>query len=440
MKIQKHNNGFTLVELVVAMAIFMVILMISASAFDNIMKISSRETKSAQSQIEGIVGLEILKSDLAAAGYGLPWSFQVTPDKDYYLEADLGSDNPINGLSADNFNDAPPNKDEDTPEPAPPRAVVLGTVPNTQDPIIEGSNSNPGSDYLVIKSVVAAFNNVVGKWSFVNYSTADVGYLAKTNTEGDLSENDIVVTHRNVYSGADKRQHELAMADEKSFFYKLTTKNSSGFFVPPHEKYIPSTSYTDPNGVKINSPSMVTYAIKPTLTSDATAKTELRMPFNRADYFVMRPNVSMSEKCNKGTGILYKAVIINQMDSAGGGRTLYPLLDCVGDMQVIFDLQDETDSSKTLTADTLAGLDASAIRTRLKSIRVYLLVHEGAKDSTYSYSYSNADNVITVADEKTPSLGRVFSESEMKRLFGTDWKNYRWKVYSIVGTPHNLMY
>lgn len=438
----KEIKGFSLIELLLAMAMFMVVLLISASAFESVMKISSGVTKSAQTQMEGIVGLEILRKDLNATGYGLPWGFQTTPDPTTYLEADLGSDNPIVGVSADDFNDAPPNSSTATPTPAVPRAVVLGSVPSTQNPIYAGTgaNSNPGSDYLVIKSAAVAFNASVGKWGYVNYSgnqTANNSYISKWNTAEDLTANDVVITHTNTFSGANQAQHVLAMQDAANFSYRLSATDAAGNFLPAHINYMPSGNIVDPFGVKINNEKVIAYAIR---SFDASSTDTIRMPFNRADYYVKRTATTMPSRCNPGTGIFYKAVIINSMDSSGGGRTEYPLLDCVGDMQVMFDMQDPNDANKTMTVDTLATLTAEDIRTRLKAIRVYLLVQEGGKDKSYSYPYSDSNNVISVSDDRTPSLGRTFKVSDMVSFFGPEWNKYRWKVYSVVGQPYNLMY
>ncbi len=440
----KHTKGFTLVELIIVMGIFMVVMMISASAFENVIKLSSGITKSAQSQMEGVVGLEILRKDLNSPGYGLPWSFQTTPDPTKILEADLGTDIPVKGLSADDFNDARAKATSAAPLlPGIPRAVVLGTVPTAQAPIYAGTgmNSNPGSDYLVIKSAVVAFNSSVGKWGYVNYSgnqTSNSSYIAKWNSAEDLTDNEVVITHTNTFSGSNQAQHVLAMQDAANYSYKLSTKDAAGHFLPAHVNYMPSGNLVDPFGVKINNEKLVTYAVT---NFSSTSTDTIRMPYNRADYFIMRPtDNTISSRCNPGTGILYKAVINNYMATGGGKQTLYPLLDCVGDMQVIFDMQDPADANKTMTVDTLATLTADDIRTRLKTIRVYLLVQEGGKDRNYSYPYTDANNVITVSDDRTASLGRTFKVADMISFFGPEWNKYRWKVYSVVGQPYNLIY
>lgn len=443
----KNIRGFTLTELIVVMAVFIVIMLISASAFENVMKISLGLTKSAQGQMQGVVGLEMLRKDLNAAGYGLPWSFMTTPDATKYLEADYGPNNPVKGLSGDTFNDARAMATDATPAtPDVPRAVVVGTVPITQSTIYQTRNlsgsaqmdANPGSDYLVIKSAAVAFSTAVGKWGYVNYSgttTSNKSYITKYNSTDDLVANEVVATHVNTFSGVNQAQHVLAMEDAANFTYTLTNQNPSGNFLPPHSSYMPTGNMIDPFGKKINNETILVYGLRK-LGAGSTEK--LRMPFNRADYYVRRPTTSIPASCNPGTGILYKTVITNSLLSPG--RTEYPLLDCVGDMQVMFDMQDPADTNKTMTVDTLAGLSAADIRSRLKTIRVYLLVQEGALDRSYQYPVTDANKVIVVADDRASSLGRTFSEADMTNYFGPEWKNYRWKVYSVVGQPYNLLY
>ena len=95
--------------------------------------------------------------------------------------------------------------------------------------------------------------------------------------------------------------------------------------------------------------------------------TDLRMPFNRADYFVMRPSSSdMPKRCAAGTGILYKGVV-NQSD---GGVSYMPLLDCVADMQVIFARDLDNNGSPENSTNDISASNASDIRTQVKEVRV----------------------------------------------------------------------
>ena len=65
-------------------------------------------------------------------------------------------------------------------------------------------------------------------------------------------------------------------------------------------------------------------------------KTNLRMPFNRADYFIRKYDSSGNSvtpaRCAPNTGVLEKAVV-NHSD---GTFDYLPLLECVADMQVIY--------------------------------------------------------------------------------------------------------
>jgi len=263
----------------------------------------------------------------------------------------------------------------------------------------------------------------------------DIKSQLKMGTSEDLSADDVVVTHMSTFSGTNQAQHVLAMRDASNYSYTLAATDSLGHFLPPDASYMPSGSVLDPFGIKVNNEKMIVYALK-----NGKKDSTVRMPFNRADYFIRRPSTAIPARCNPGTGILYKSVIINSTKDGGGGRTLYPLLDCVGDMQVVFYLQDASDSSKTYPSDTLTTLSAEEIRNQLKAIKVYLLVQEGGKDMSYSYPFSDSNNVITIADSHNSSLGRVFTESDMIRYFGSDWNRYRWKVYTVSGQPYNLVF
>ena len=92
------------------------------------------------------------------------------------------------------------------------------------------------------------------------------------------------------------------------------------------------------------------------------------MPYNRVDYYVDK-NVAKPVSCAPGTGVLYKAVA-----NHGGGFVKYPLLDCVGDMQVVYYRDTNNDGSLyPIGDDVIATMKDDEIRTQIKEARVFVL-------------------------------------------------------------------
>jgi hypothetical protein len=152
----------------------------------------------------------------------------------------------------------------------------------------------------------------------------------------------------------------------------------------------------------------------------------IRMPFNRADYFVDQPSASdMPKRCAPGTGILYKAVV----NHADGGFSYLPLLDCVADMQVIFRWTNNSGALSTINVyeDISALPGAFAIRSQVNEVRVFILAHEGQRDPAYQHPVSTVDlgdnGIVKHFDLTTTGIG---------------WQNYRWKVYTLVVRLNNL--
>src|SRR5690349_18389967 len=142
----RGKAGYTLVELLVVMAIFLVVLAVTSVSFQRIVSSSGQLLKGAESNIEGMIGLELLRMDLESAGVGLFWSVDAPAGWVGYHEAD-----PVKEPLAAMYNDAPS---------APPRAVVAG----------DGVGYN-GSDYLVVKGTPVARNRTARKWSYLSYSS-----------------------------------------------------------------------------------------------------------------------------------------------------------------------------------------------------------------------------------------------------------------------------
>ncbi len=385
------EHGFTLLEVIVVMGIFMAIIIISSEAFKRIISVSSQQTKSAESDTQGIVGLEMMRVDMQHAGYGLPWRLDFVAEFD---ESQSAVDSLAPGINSKLFNDKY-NKTSDANKT--PRAIQARAAVST----VYAEN---GRDYLVIKSILAGMNDTVRKWSYVE-GVGAASVLKEWGSAEDLAANEIVVT-------LDSRTKRL-VADSVAadhFSYAITTAHMT----PPDAP----ANFRPQNDMDV----YVVYGVSP-----ATA---LRVPYNRVDYYVKRPAAAadIPARCAPGTGILYKAV----MSHADGLTVQYPLLECVADMQVVFSLDTNGDGGVDAHFDEngLSDLTAKEIRQQLKEIRVYIASHEGGKDTSFQY----ASPTLEVGDF---ALGRTL---DLNELTGSEYKNYRWKIYRLVVSPKNIIY
>jgi hypothetical protein len=159
---------------------------------------------------------------------------------------------------------------------------------------------------------------------------------------------------------------------------------------------------------------LVVYGVDP--------NTPLRMPFNRADYYVRIP-ASVPTQCAQGTGILYKGVV-SQVD--GTTPAELPLLDCVAAMRVLVAMDVNNDGNITYM-DHFENLTANDIRSQLREVRVYILAQEGQRDPSYT---SPSATVTLGADVGQPLVVNLTTIP--------NYQNYRWKQYMIIARPGNL--
>jgi hypothetical protein len=105
-----------------------------------------------------------------------------------------------------------------------------------------------------------------------------------------------------------------------------------------------------------------------------------------------------------------------------------PLLDCVADFQVVTYLDTNNDGAWDLKSYGLSLADAGTIRAQLKEIHVYILTHEGQRETSYTHPSS------TMLVGESAALGRNYDLAANI----TNWQNYRWKIYTLVVRPNNL--
>lgn len=387
--------GFTLVEMLVVMGVFTIVIMIMGDSFIKILKHSNLLSRRAESNIEGIVGLEMFRHDLNQAGFGLPWGYSGST-KPIYTEA--------GNAPASDYNDAPSDM---------PRAFVAGndlTIGEVK-----------GSDYLVLKGTSLAVNKASQRWTYVNYSTVG-STKPRIWSSGNLDDDDRVIVLRRRFTEAGyTNQLMIDNADNNKFY---TTYAKTGF-----------TSSQGAFSPTLRQETFFLYGVTP-------EDTDPKRPFNRSDYFVKRP-AELPDYCASNTGVLYKTTLNHDKD---GTLRYFPIMDCVANMQVVFGWDMNEDGAIETLSDadgsTVSGSggsttdvqntmkDADLVRKRLKLVKTYLMVQDGRRDPTFTN-----DKSILVGDKSEKSLTKEFTLTDL----GTNgWTNYRWKIYRIVVNPKNL--
>ncbi|MEO5360696.1 MAG: type II secretion system GspH family protein [Nitrospirota bacterium] len=411
-----NSAGFTLAELLVSL--FIVAIMIGAifSSFTTLTRSFKMETKTAETQIENTLSLDLLRYDLESAGYGLPEGTgtgsctTIAAYNEYPTSfTPTGSTN----YTPNQFTPDPANLNDSTSS-CEPRPIVLD---HNTNPTPSSSN---GSDVLVIKSITADRTAVTKKWTMLD---ATGHYIIWNDTKWDLSATDRCIavnsTRQLVSSGFQ--------------FSSLPASPPAGQFY-------------------------VLYGVNATTT--------LRMPFNRVDYYLQRacspqlgnctgtaPQHPYPLQCHPSGYTLYRSVLSH----ANGQRVEQPVMDCVLDFQVALGIDtgctdtlgngctgtltwcrftnlSATPSSLTpcnVSSDPGCSTDpcylttsylnnAMSIRRHLKQVKVFVLAHDGKMDPNFTYGASSiaiGDSDITL---KTYNLSAL-----------SNYANYRWKLMKL---------
>ena len=420
------NRGFTLVEMIVVCAIFVMVIMITGSSFNTIITQVVKLRASEESNIEGIVGLEMMRHDIEQAGFGLPW-------------VSMDDDNP---LVLPDYDEAasPPHSNYNDGGTAGacriPRAIVSGD--NLASSVTNSRMILPNTDYLAVKATSVGRTTASQRWTYVTYFGAKEPVPIPPVTM--LSDNipngaGVIVTRRQMVeiNGTNRFAAKLIYDDDPS---KTSVK---GYFYQP----FPAPGNALPLAWSPQMKEQVNFIYG---VDDGA----LRMPFNRVNFFVARPQdtTQIPSVCAPNTGILYKTTV----NHGNGQLTYIPLMDCVADIQVVlgfdmdgsgqvlafsdangtnvsgFPLKVGEDSLITAVQNTLA--DASLLRERLKVVKIYILAQEGRLD--------------TSINSKTPIVvgNALLGETTLTKsydLAANNALNYRWKVYKIIAKPKNFL-
>jgi len=357
---RRRNSGFSILELVITLAIAMLVLAAATTFFIGALRQYKIQTKIVETNVEGVLGLELLRQDLESLGFGLPW------------------DNVASYSEASDFNPALLNDSSN-----PPRAVV--SLDNTHIPA--GLTVN-GSDYLVIKSTRVGMGGTAEKWT-----TLQAGGVTRSwaSPEEDLAGSDRIIVL------------------SPTLNHRTLVTPAAGAPFSTVADYAPTQNMAVTN---------IVYGVD-------NSASGLRFPFNRADYYITAvPPTVVPQRCAPNTGVLVKRVV---SQDNGYLLTPLPLLDCVADMQVIYGLDTNGDKAVEDWENDIAVLSADTIRTQLVEVRLYILAQEGQRDDTYMHP---VNPILVGSQDLGPGYGRSFLID--------NFRNYRWKVYTIVVKPKSL--
>jgi prepilin-type N-terminal cleavage/methylation domain-containing protein len=410
---KKQHKGFTLIELLVSMVMFVLVIAAASQVFTTMVTQFKQQGKIQETQIEGLIGLELLRHDIEHAGYGLPWNL----DNADYEEASIS---PVETKTLYNdrlLSDGPPNN--------PARGVDVAGASNPpggirsaddDDGEMDGFND---SDMLEIKSMNVARNGAAQRWTRLGQETADDPQGEKRNglSGDDFEDSDRVIVVKLGNTAATRRTLMNSYADASIY---TTAYNNTLDFAPFDDEVF------------------IIYGVMPQNTF------EPQMPFNRADYYIRTPT-AMPSLCAEGTGNLYKG----QLSQDNGLIPLeLPLLDCVADIQVVYRVNTGAGPDVYVNASYTNTLTAAQIREQVREVRVYILAQQGQRSGSYRFDNFNCpddtgncvlvgedidDNPDFICDGNT-YCGREFNFDS----YITDWDEYRWKLYTLVVEPINL--
>lgn len=453
MRVVKHmlqnDRGFTIVEMIVVTALFVIVIIMTGSSFNAILMQSRKLMQSEENNIEGIIGLEMMRHDLEQAGFGLPWvsmeSFNSYDEAAHPLYSDLDLPDYKEAATAPHkdYNDGIPNDrgtftllNGTTTQSRIPRAVVTG------DNLVASSGDYgilADTDYLAIKATSVGGNDDSKRWTYINYS----GTSHPSPRPPNIWLNDNI----NSNAGVIITRREIVEDNGTSIYAPMliydpadTTYN---YFYQP----FPSPGIAFPDSVSPLNNTQIYYVY-----GVGSPGKSLSMPFNRVNYFVAKPadTTKIPKNCAPNAGILYRATV-NHSDN---GLTYAPVLDCVADMQLVLGFNFDGTGTVNVFSDAggdnvsdLSGAgissdkikntlkDANVLRDRLKIVKVYVLAQEGRRDPGYVYRNPNDGSTkIVVGGRAETSLTKSYDLAANNAL------NYHWKVYQITARPKNLMF
>jgi prepilin-type N-terminal cleavage/methylation domain-containing protein len=402
----RHEKGFTLVELVVVMAISMFVLVAASKVMISMTSQFKQQTRISEKSIESGVGLELFRKDISATGFGVPSGLYSGPNKNGQTDWSL-----INTTYTELVDSQLPGSTFDA-ENAPPK-MIDAMAPGTQE---YGLN---GSSYLVIRSAAVGLDPIAGKFFLIkNYKSDVVPSSWVLEYAGGESD-----PWRNPFINGTDRVIVTSTADPDNL--GLVTNPRKPSDPAPFSFHTQSDGIVASFASPVEGEVFIVYGI-------SSKSNKLVAPFNRVDYYVS--NMEVPSKCATGTGVLYRR---DMRHSDGMLDTPVRVFDCVALMQVVFGFDDDKNGEPEVFDDVTTGRTATGIRKNLKRVDVYILTHEGQFEPGYEYNDTTGTGQIVVGGDDGP-----VTTFDAPGVVGSNlvnavpyWKHFRWRVYKISERP-----
>ncbi|MGZ8449606.1 MAG: PilW family protein [Candidatus Deferrimicrobiaceae bacterium] len=317
----RRNAAFSLIELMIAMAIVMVVLYAAINFFIVSVRQYKVQTKITETNVEGVLGLELFRQDLESLGYGLPWNPLPLPA---YSER-IGVNAAIVAL---------------TDSPNAPRAVL-----SVNDPAFTFNNS----DYLVIKSARVGMSDAAGKWTTLTQANVKRTW---TPAGENLANSDYVIVL--ALGSTDANRRSLVPPGGPSY----TQFNNTAGFVPL-EPYSANIVYGIDNVIPVR-------------------------PFNRAEYYIDNAAIPQRCAPITGV-LVKAVVAHDASGTTPTPLPLFDCVADMQVVYGLDNNADGSVDTWTDTLDTLGTPHTAAdIRAQLVEVRVHILAQEGQRDDSYT--------------------------------------------------------
>ncbi len=374
-----ERRGFTLIELIIAMGIFATVIVGLYSVFDKQLRYQVKEYRLAESEMELGIAKSLIERDLIMAGYGIMDDYSTCP----------------------------------TPSPV---SAVTAT---------DGGSGNP--DILTLRGTALGIGSrATQEWAAVaTGTTGTAAFSVSVDDRENLKTGDrIIITNP---SGGTYGKTKTLRTQGSYWLYSYVSPTSKPVSVPSGTTF-PSIE-----------PGIVLYAM------NVSGETEASVPYYTVRYYLGSTASSTNPSyCAPQTGSLLRAESRTSTNPTGGD----PVISCVLDFQVALGLTDSAASFDPYLAKnypinrwdngtTAASYTPNDLNQRLKQIRVYILVQEGNKDSTYTYV--NPDPNATAPDKiRVGELNLVGGATGRDFQLTSAQRQYRWRVLTIIVTPRNI--